>query len=122
MLFRSLTDWMVDYGKFSSVRSDGGPQFRGQFDQFCMYEKIVHETSSPHHPESNGHAESAVKNMKRLVKTTKNFDEFKRALLEWRNSPRVDGLSPAQWAFGRRQKTDAPAHPGAWHVDWLDNF
>ena len=76
---KQLVDWMVDFGKFSSIRTDGGPQFRGQFDQFCNDEKIIHEKSSPHHPQSNGHAESAVKNMKRLVKTTKNFEEIGRA-------------------------------------------
>ena len=36
-------------------------------------------------------------------------------MLEWRNTPRVsDGFSPAQWAFGRRQRSGCPALPKAY--------
>ncbi|TRY70767.1 hypothetical protein TCAL_13633, partial [Tigriopus californicus] len=34
---------------------------------------------------------------------------FGRALLEWRNVPRSDGLSPSQWSFGKSQRTLLPA-------------
>ena len=33
---------------------------------FCSRWQITHVTSSPHHPQSNGHAEAAVKAMKTL--------------------------------------------------------
>ena len=52
--------------------------------------------------------------MKRLLGKTKSFDDFRIALREWRNTPRFDGLSPAQWLYGRRQRTDAPAIPSAY--------
>ena len=52
--------------------------------------------------------------MKYLLGKTQNFDEFRIALREWRNTPRFDGLSPAQWLYGRRQRTDAPAIPSAY--------
>jgi hypothetical protein len=36
-------------------------------------------------------------------------------LLEWRNMPRSDGLSPAQWLFGRAQRTRSPAISSAYN-------
>ena len=32
----------------------------------------------------------------------------------WTIFARYDGLSPAQWLYGRRQRTDAPAYPAAY--------
>ena len=34
--------------------------------------------------------------------------------MEYRNTPRYDRLSPSQWLFGRRQRTNAPALPQAY--------
>ena len=66
---------------------------------------------------SNGHTECAVREMKKLLGKTKSLSEFRKALLEYRNTPRFDGLSPAQWYLGRRQRTDAVALPIAYdHV------
>jgi transposase InsO family protein len=48
--------------------SDGGPQFKS--DEYLSFLKewdISHGRSSPHHPKSNGHAEAAVKSMKKLI-------------------------------------------------------
>ena len=71
---------------------------------------MVHELTSPYHLEANGHAEQAVGAMKKLLKKTGSRRQLGEALLEYRNTPRVcDGLSPAQWMFGRRQRTRAPA-------------
>jgi len=74
--------------------------------------------SSPHYAQSNGHAESAVKAMEALVikvAPTGNIDidKFQKALLEWRNTPRNHGLSPAQMVFGRPIRTQLPVHPHA---------
>ena len=71
--------------------------------------------SSPHYPQSNGNAESAVKAMKRLVQKASpaghlDNDIFNAALLEWRNSPNSDGLSPAEVIFGRQLRELAPSH------------
>jgi hypothetical protein len=97
--------WFRDWGFPQRVRSDGGPQFRAEFKEFCAQWGIVHEVSSPYNPASNGLAEAAVKNVKRLVAkcgaTGQNFDE---ALFAFRNTPRADGVSPAQMMFGRRQR------------------
>ena len=109
-----LEDWFLEHGKPVSIRSDGGPQFREKFTQWCERQHIRHELSSAYHHESNGHAECAVREMKHLLGKTESFNDFRNALREWRNTPRYDGLSPAQWLYGRRQRTDAPAIPAAY--------
>ena len=109
-----LEDWFLEHGKPLKLRSDGGPQFRDEFTTWCRSRNIVHELSSAHHHESNGHAEVAVREMKHLLEKTKSFRKFREALLEWRNTPRFDGLSPSQWLFGRRQRTETPALPKAY--------
>ena len=109
-----LEDWFIDHGKPECIRSDGGPQFRRDFDLWCKRMGIRHELSSAYHHESNGHAEVAVRDMKRLLEKTHSWKEFREALREYRNSQRYDGLSPAQWLLGRRQRTHAPAMPQAY--------
>ena len=106
-----LEDWHLTFGKPQRLRTDRGPQFRSEFNEWCEANSIIHELSSPDHHESNGHAENAVKQVKNLLgKCDGNWKNFKKALFEWRNTPRTaDGLSPSQWAFGRRQRSEAPA-------------
>jgi hypothetical protein len=47
------------------IYSDGGPQFKDEFDDFCKTWSIKHVKSSPHYPQSNGVAESTVKEIKK---------------------------------------------------------
>ena len=76
-----LTSIFNLFGFPKVVRTDGGPQFLGEFDEYCDSHGIHHEMSSPYHPQSNGHAESAVKNMKHLMlKCGGNAEEFEKAL------------------------------------------
>ena len=109
-----LNDWFLEYGKPVNIRSDGGPQFRLEFTRWCKDNGIQHELSSAYHHESNGHAECGVREMKHLLGKTTSFEKFRFALREWRNTPRYDGLSPAQWLYGRRQRTEAVAIPKAY--------
>ena len=110
-----LEDWFNNFGRPLRLRTDNGPQFRTELDEWCESMGIEHEKSSPERDESNGPAESAVKEMKKLLTKTKTWKKFRKALLEWRNTPRVsDGFSPAQWAFGRRQRSCCPALPKAY--------
>ena len=109
-----LEDWFTDLGKPERIRTDGGPQFRSEFKAWCKAQNIIHELSSAYHHESNGHAEVAVRDMKHLLEKTSTWKNFKKALMEYRNTPRHDKLSPAQWLFGRRQRTDTPALPQAY--------
>ncbi|XP_064079558.1 uncharacterized protein K02A2.6-like [Macrobrachium nipponense] len=81
------------------LRTDGGPQFTSkEFADFTERWGVHHITSSPHYPQSNGHAEAAVKAVKHLIfKTapTGNIDceDFDRGLLELRNTQPVWSLS-----------------------------
>ena len=45
-------------------------------------------------------------------------DDFARGLLELRNSPRQDGLSPAQILLGRPLRSMVPVHKDALLTDW----
>ena len=93
----------------STIQSDGGPQFLGQFKAWCEHNNILHELSSPYNPKGNGLAEAAVKNVKHLLqKCSVTRESANKALYSWRNVPRSDGYSPAQLFFGRRQLTDLP--------------
>jgi len=102
-------------GYVPNLRSDGGPQFRAPFDAKCEEYGIRHEKSSAYFSQSNGHAEACVKSMKSLVKKCEDEKHpwwaFKVALLEWRNTPRADGLTPSEWESGRRQRTLQVALP-----------
>ena len=70
----------------SILRSDGGPQFRSEFDEYCKKNSIKHELSSPYNPESNGLAESAVKNQKSIILRCEDTgEELKPAIAEWKN-------------------------------------
>ena len=91
------------------MRSDGGPQFRGELVEFCKENSITHELASDYNPKSNGLAEAAVKNVKLLMEKCCRAGEcFDSALYVWKNTPRVDGKSPVQLLFGRRQLTSLP--------------
>ena len=110
-----LDEIFFECGFASEIRTDGGPQFRGHFEEYCKKNKIKPELSSPYNPRSNGHAEAGVKTVKYLLqKCDGNWDEFKDALREYRNTPRADGLSPAMLFFGRVQRTSLPRLPGAY--------
>lgn len=112
---RSLRKIFTEHGIPQKIMSDGGRQFESrEFREFCNNFQIEPVISSAYHPQSNGHAEAAVKTLKALVKKnwkTNSLDResFDLALLEWRNTPRSDGISPAQWLTGRTQRTLLPA-------------
>ena len=91
--------------------SDNGPPFNSyEFQQFASNYDMVHVTSSPHYPQSNGKVENAIKTAKSLLKKSKAArSDIYLALLEWRNTP-SEGLqsSPAQRMFGRQTRTLIP--------------
>ncbi|KAK3738266.1 hypothetical protein RRG08_039676 [Elysia crispata] len=72
--------------------------------------EIDHKTSSPHHHQSNGEAEAAVKAVKTLIKKCKeaNQDRF-RALLEFRSTPQqFSNKSTVEILLGRKPRTLLP--------------
>lgn len=90
------------------VVSDNGPQFSSDhFKQFANAWQFEHRTSSPRYPQSNGLVERSVGILKGLL--NKSDDPY-LALLNYRNSPRGDGIpSPAIRLFGRRTRTLMPS-------------
>lgn len=88
-------------------RSDNGPQYKSY--EFLEFPKKCHINScpsTPYYPESNGHAEAAVKEMKNLIKKCMiggnlNEEKYYAGLLEWRNTPNISEKSPAEILFGR---------------------
>ena len=114
-LISKLESWFSDLSAIPShIRSDGGPQLTSaQFEAWCADNGIVHEQTSSHYPQANGHGESAVKQVKYLLQKTggKNSQAFKKGLIAYRNSPRKSGFSPCMLFFGRRMRSQLPALP-----------
>ncbi|XP_063585812.1 uncharacterized protein LOC134763185 [Penaeus indicus] len=106
--------------------TDGGPQFSSlEFQSFKKRWAVHHVISTPHYPQSNGHAEAAVKSAKYLILKTApsgNIDteEFDRGLLELRNTPTAAGRSPAQVLYGHLLRTCVPAHPASFAQEWQE--
>jgi hypothetical protein len=67
-----ITLFISNYSVPVMIYSDGGPQYKDAFDDFCKRWSINHVKSSPHYPQSNGVAESAVKEMKKIIRATFN--------------------------------------------------
>ena len=95
------------YGIPEEVISDNGPQYASQ--EFCDFAKeygFKHTTSSPHFPQSNGHAERAVQTAKNLLKGSKDPH---MSLLSYRSTPLPwCGLSPAELLMGRHLRSNIP--------------
>ena len=94
------------------IRSDGGPQYdSAEYREFLKAWGVSPGYSSPRYAQSNGLAESAVKAMKNLVAKTGDIfgEEFQLGLLEWRNTPKSHGKSPAEMVFGRQQRSIVPS-------------
>ena len=110
------------------LRSDGGPQFVSRnFNDFAQRWGITLQQSTPYYAQSNGHAEAAVKAMKALLaKTSRNgrieTEGFQRGLLEWRNTPRSHGKSPAEIVFGHQLRSFLPAHRSTFAKQWRDDI
>ena len=108
-----LYTWFCEHGFPVSLRSDQGKQYTAEVTaDFCKKYNIVQEFSSPHHPQSNGLSESAVKQMKFLMlKSNEKLQDFKLALQHWRNTPSHTGYSPSQLFLCRAQRTLLPVLP-----------
>lgn len=91
------------------LRTDNGPQYSAdEFKDFCQRYGIIHKTSSPHTPHSNGEAEHAVQTVKKLW--CKAPDKH-LALLDFYRTTSLESvdLSPAQLLMGRQPRNNLPA-------------
>ena len=108
---RKLKTHMARYGIPDEVVSDSGSQYTSrELENFGKEYGFNHVTTSPYHHQSNGRAESAVKEAKKILKKTaaSKSDPY-LALFAHRNTPQEGfGTSPAQRLFSRRTKTNLP--------------
>ena len=105
LLLKQFSRW----GLPDEIVTDCGKNFDSkEFSQFCRRKQIKHTKSSPHHHQSNGKVESAVKIIKSILRKTENsaLNPYK-ALLDQHNTPTVDMMtSPAQRFLHRRPKSE----------------
>ena len=123
-IIRKLEKYFVDLGVPVRIRTDNGPQYASkELRQFLENWGVQHVTSSPHYPQSNGHAEACVKAMKSLVAKTGpgKSSEFRKGLLEYRNTPMFNGKSPSEVLFGHPTRSKVPLHRTMFSPNWLAN-
>ena len=102
------------YGIPDEVVSDNRPQYDSdEFQAFAKSFGFKHTRTSPHHPQSNGKAESAVKQAKKILQMTRESDtDYCLALLNIRNTPHEGhNHSPAQQIMNRRTRRTLPEKP-----------
>ena len=106
-----LKEQFSRHGIPDTVLSNNGPQFSSQeFHEFSLTWEFNHVTSSPHHPKSNGKAQSSVKAVTQLFKKAERDGKDPwLALLDYRITP-TEGIDviPAQRLMSRRTRKLLP--------------
>ena len=95
----------------NEIVSDNGPQFAAEeFRVFAQRYGFKHTCTSPHYPQSNGKAESAVKQAKKILRMARaSGNDFYLALLNVQNTPQErHNTSPAQRMMNRSTRTTLP--------------
>ncbi|KAK6181256.1 hypothetical protein SNE40_009148 [Patella caerulea] len=124
-LKRCLRSLFTSVGCPTRIFSDGGPQFVAEeTQQFLQHWGVRHRLSTAEYPQSNGLAESAVKQLKRLLQKTggRVSEDFCEGLLELRNTPRIGGKSPAEIVYGHPIRSRVPTHYRAFDEKWLQSM
>ena len=108
-VIRKLKGHFARQGIPEQLVTDNGPHLVSRYFLTSSKEwDFEHRTSSPHHSQSNGKAESAVKQAKKiLLKYGKNDSDAFLALLD-HTLPANMQISPAQQLFSRRTRSLLP--------------
>ena len=98
------------HGLPQKIVTDNGPSFvSNEFKEFMSRNGILHVTSAPYHPSTNGLAERAVQSFKQGLKRTTGKsiqDRLSRFLFQYRTTPHsTTGVPPAELLMGRRLRT-----------------
>ena len=99
------------YGIPKEIFSDNGPEFASrEYKNFCQSWDIVHTTSSPEYPQSNGLAERTIQTVKRtLLKALEAEEDVHLALLSLKTTPLKNDSSPAKLFFNRELRNLIPS-------------
>jgi hypothetical protein len=113
-LIKELAQLFSRFGQPVEVVSDGSLQFTCKaFATFVESWDFIHSVSSPTNAQSNGKAEAAVKNVKKLLKKCGSMnDQICKGLLAIRNFPLLCGKSPAELLLGRTLHDCLPRYRG----------
>ena len=100
----------ANFGLPRKVVTDNGTSFTSaEFKAFMADNNIVHVTSAPYHPSSNGLAERAVQTFKNGLKRTEGAtiqERISKFLFTYRLTPQTTtGVAPAQLLMGRRPRS-----------------
>ena len=110
-VIKKLKAHIARYGVPDEIVSDNGPQFAAEeFRVFAQRYGFRHTRTSPHYPQSNGKAESAVKQAKKILRMARaSGNDLYLALLNVRNTPQEGhNTSPAQRMMSRSTRTTLP--------------
>ena len=114
-VIRKLKCHFARQGVPELVISDNGPKVScEQFTIFANQWGFEHRPGSPGHQQTNGKAEAAVKQARRLLRKAKETKgDLQLALFAMRNTPTESmGTSPAQRLLGQRCRTLLPTTRG----------
>ena len=97
-----------------------------EFRNFALHWGITLQTSSPHAPHTNGRAEAAVKNVKKILKGCSrngrfNEDDWAEGLMAFRNQDKADDEAPAIKLLGHRLWERIPPTQKDFHDAWKAN-
>ena len=106
-----LSDLFATHGLPRVLVIDNGPQFTAkEFSDFLKSNCIVHRTSAPYHPATNGLAENMVKNVKQWLKKQDKSSSMAVSITEflrtYRSVPHTGtNKPPSEIMFGRTLHT-----------------
>ena len=103
----ALRDIFSRHGLPEIIVSDNGPQFKAtELQQFCSSGGILHRTSAPYNPSTNGQAERVVQILKSLITNGDITAVIANYLLVYRTTPdSMTGEPPSMLLMGRRLRT-----------------
>ena len=115
IIIKELKEVFSRFGSPVEDVSDGGPQFSCKaFQDFAKEWGFQHTLSSPTHAQSNGKAEAAVKNVKKLLKKCGALNnEFWKGMLAIRNTLPSSRRSPTQLLLRRSLRDSLPRLPNS---------
>jgi ribosomal protein L21E len=92
------------------IVTDNGPTFTsGEFREFMQGNGILHVTSAPYHPATNGLAERGVQTLKQGVKKTQGGslqERLSKFLFKYRLTPHsTTGVAPSEMLMGRKLRS-----------------